>query len=236
MFAHRGLAVSHPENSLAAFAAAIETGATHIETDTRLSADGVAVLYHDPTFMRDGREIAVSDLTAAALADPATGPGFAVPTLAETLAAFPSAFFNIDVKEAAVEAAAIAAIRDAGAADRVLIASFDDQRRTRVSRALPGSVSSPGELRMVGIILASALRLTPVAARMFRGVSALQIPERHRGIPVLTRQVIAQAHRHGVEVHVWTVNDPTRMRQLVEMGVDGIITDRADLAVSELRL
>lgn len=230
VFAHRGLAVSAPENTLDAFRAAIAAGAGFIETDTQLSRDGIAALFHDDTFVRQSVRIAVKDLTAAQLAAPRTGPGFPVPTLTEALEALPQARFNIDIKSPTVEAAAIAAIRAAHAADRVLIASFSDQRRRRVRAALPGALSSPGQTRIIALMLGSLLRFSPLARWAVRDLDAVQIPIRHAGIPVLTRELLKQCHRVDVEVHIWTVNDPALMRQLLDYGVDGLITDRADLA------
>ena len=144
IIAHRGLALDAPENTLLAFLRALNAGATHLETDVHASADGVAVISHDPDLGRvAGRSVNVGQLTMPELRRVDLGHGQGFCSLAEALDAFPQARFNIDIKDEASAAPAAEAIRAARAQDRVLITSFSKDRRRAVSGALPGVATSP---------------------------------------------------------------------------------------------
>jgi glycerophosphoryl diester phosphodiesterase len=235
VFAHRGLAEGVPENTIAAFARALEAGAGYLESDVRATRDGIAVLAHDADLRRvTGRHGRLAELTASGLAD-VDLHGHRVPTLREALERFPTARFNLDIKSGDAVAATVTAIRDAGAVDRVLVSSFDEGRRASAIRALPGvatSASSRIAARALGAVRAGLPR---TAATVLNGVHAVQLPETVRGLRVVSPRTVAGFHRAGVEVHVWTVNAATDMRRLLEWGVDGIVTDRADIAVSVVR-
>ena len=143
VFAHRGLALGAPENTLLAFLHAVNAGVTHIETDVHGSADGVAMISHDPDLARvAGRDVRVAQLTAAELRRVALGEGQGYCTLADALDAFPETRFNIDVKSADAVAGTIKAVRDLGATERVLIGSFSTKRRLAVVSELPGVATS----------------------------------------------------------------------------------------------
>lgn len=237
VLAHRGLVradESIAENSFGAIAAAHAAGADYVESDCHLTSDGHVVLFHDDTLERvtgDGRRLA--DVPLRELEGLLAERG-GLATLAQTLESFPATRFNLDVK---AEAAAAPVGRLVAAhAHRVLLTSFSDaRRRAALAAAAPARpATSPGTGTVALLIAAAALRLKPVAARLLRDVDALQIPERRGPLRVLTRRLIRWAHEHGVEVHVWTVNDPTRMRELVALGVDGIVTDHADVALATL--
>jgi len=234
LFAHRGLAVEAPENTLLAFAAAIGIGARYVETDVHATSDGVAVVVHDPDLDRvAGRDVRVEDFTLQQLREVDFGAGQSMPTLAEALNAFPETFFNIDIKSAAAAAPAATAIRDQDAVHRVLVTSFDERRRRDAVRRLPGVASSASSQRLAVALVAGKLGLVPVMRLALRGLVAVQVPEKAAGLRVTTRAMIDRFHRAGVEVHVWTINDRARMRQLVDRGADGIVTDRIDLAIAE---
>lgn len=238
VLAHRGLAgVGAPENTLSAFRRALAAGAEYLETDAQCTRDGHAVLFHDSSLRRvagDPRSITEIDLAELQRVDLG---GDRVPTLAEALDAFPTARFNLDIKAATAAAPAAAAILEAEAVDRTLVTSFDEGRRTAIVSALASSVG-------VGRVTSSAsaailLRALPAALvgrtrrldAALSGVQALQLPERFRGVRIVTERLVRHVHRVGREVHVWTVNDPADMLRLLDMGVDGIVTDRCDLAV-----
>jgi glycerophosphoryl diester phosphodiesterase len=232
VLAHRGLALEAPENTLLAFAKALAIGVEHIETDVHESADGVAIVSHDPDLDRvAGRKVRVDQLTAAELRRVDLGDGQAFPTLAEAIDAFPDARFNIDVKSAGAIQPTVDAIRAQGATARVLVTSFSDARRRAVSRQLPGVATSAASRASARVLAASKLRFGPEVRRLLRQVDAVQLPERRHGIHIVTGPFIRMVHSAGAEVHVWTVNDPADMLRLLELGVDGIVTDRADLAV-----
>lgn len=228
ILAHRGLALEAPENSIAAFAAAIAAGATHLETDVRATADGVAVLVHDPA-VPDGRDVATLRLAELREALPH------VATLGEALTALPEARFNLDVKHAAAVVPTAAAVSTGGAVQRVLLTSFSGRRRRAVLRMAPTAVTSASSAGIAGVVAGLRLRTPAITRYALRHVQAVQIPERALRTDLAAPWSIAEMHAAGVEVHFWVVNDPIRMRELVARGADGIVTDRADLARDALR-
>jgi glycerophosphoryl diester phosphodiesterase len=239
VLAHRGLATGGAlENSLGAFAAALAAGAHYLETDAHATADGHAVLLHDPELRRIGDlDLAVASLTLTELR--AVGPvGEQICTLVDALQTFPSARFNIDVKSAAAASSVARAVRDAGAQDRVLIASFRSARRKAALAPLAplGDVAtSASALQVLGGVLAVRVGLRGLARVALRHVDAVQIPERVLGIRVTTKRMVKGLHDAGVEVHVWTVNDPRDMERLIGAGVDGLVSDRCDLLAEVVR-
>lgn len=236
VLAHRGLALHAPENTLLAFLHAVNAGATHVETDVHGSADGVAMISHDPDLKRvAGREVKVSQLTAPELRRVALGEGQGYCSLAEALDAFPETKFNIDVKSADAIPGTISAIRDARAVDRVLIGSFSTSRRLAVVRELPGvatSISAGGALPAAHAARVGAIRML---SRVLRDVDAVQLPRTVAGASIVTDRAVRSFHEVGVELHIWTIDDPAEMVELLDAGVDGIVTDRADLALEILR-
>ncbi|WP_309069077.1 glycerophosphodiester phosphodiesterase family protein [Microbacterium sp.] len=237
VLAHRGLALPDQhieENSFAAIAAAHAAGAAYVESDCHLTADGHVVLFHDDTLERvTGDPRAIADVTLRELEQQMEGRG-GVATLTQALESFPETRFNLDVK--ADSAAVGVGWLVAEHAHRVLVTSFSDERRLTALRAASPSrpATSPGSRTMVRLVAAVGAGLRPVAMRLLTGLDALQIPERRGPVRVLTPRLIRWAHEAGVEVHVWTINDPQRMRELVALGVDGIVTDRADVALQTL--
>jgi glycerophosphoryl diester phosphodiesterase len=240
ILAHRGFAQAGPEqgaveNTLGAFRRAVEAGAAYLETDVHGSSDGIAVISHDPDLQRlTGRQETVSQFTAAALAELDLGSGEGMPSLKDALLAFPGMRFNIDVKSEDAIEGTIAAVREAGAADRILITSFSEARRSAVARELRGaatSASAPRFCTILALAKLGLLRFFPVA---HRGIDAVQVPTHVSVFRVTTPRVIRAVHRAGLEIHIWTVNEPADMIRLVELGVDGIVTDRADLAQKAL--
>jgi len=232
VFAHRGLALDAPENTLLAFAHALAVGVDHVETDVQASRDGVAVVAHDDDLSRvGGTSDRVDALTAAELARLDLGAGQHMPTLAEALDAFPDLRFNIDLKSEASIAPTIEAIRKTRAEQRVLLTSFSEQRRRAALRMLPEVATSASGPRFALALAASVVRATPAVRRALTGIHAVQIPERALGLSTVTPARIRAFHSAGVEVHVWTINEPAIMARLLDLGVDGIVTDRADLAL-----
>ena len=245
VLAHRGLVTAAEaahavaENSFAAVAAAHAAGCHYIESDCHLTSDGVVVLFHDPDLSRiTGDPRPVSDVRAAELEALMADRGGLI-TLAQALDAFPAVRFNLDVKAPAAATPVGTMVAPHG--DRVLITSFSDDRRREAlaaaSRAGPGirPATSAGTRTLARVLAAVASRSDRLVRRALAGVDALQVPERQRRLRIVTPRLIAAAHRHDVEVHVWTVNDPAEMRRLVDLGVDGIVTDRADVALETLR-
>jgi glycerophosphoryl diester phosphodiesterase len=197
------------------------------------------VLFHDDDLSRvTGDARTVSDVTARELESLMASRGGLI-TLTQALDAFPTVRFNLDVKakDAADEVGRLVAPH----AHRVLLTSFSDERRLAALAASERAglgirpATSAGRATIARVLGALALRSSRLVGRALAGVDALQVPERQGRLRVVTPRLIAAAHRHDVEVHVWTVNDPDDMRRLIAMGVDGLVTDRADIALELLR-
>ena len=227
-FAHRGGAAEGDENTAAAFARAVAFGYRYVETDVHSTADGVAVVFHDKTLDRvAGRSGRIADLSWADLRTVRIAGEAAVPRLDEVLDAWPEIRFNIDVKSDAGPEPTVEAVRRAGATGRVLLASFSDARLARV-RALAG----PEVATSVGMRSATRLRLASLAGLrpgLPESVAAVQVPVRHGPVRVVDQRFLRTAHRLGVQVHVWTIDEPDEMRRLLDLGVDGIMTDRIEV-------
>ena len=232
ILAHRGLAIEAPENTLLAFLKALSIGVTHLETDVHASLDGVAILSHDADLERIvGRPTRIDRLTVAELKRVDLGHGQTFATLADALDTFPHACFNIDLKSSASVLPAVEAIRAARATSRVLVTSFGESRRREALRGLPGVATSASAATLALALAAAKLGVGPVVRRALARVDAVQVPEAVRGLRVLTPRTIRAFHDAGVEIHVWTVNDVDEMARLLDLGVDGIVTDRSDLAL-----
>lgn len=231
VIAHRGGAGLRPENTLAAFAHAQASGADMLEMDVRTTADGAIVVLHDATVDRttegQGR---VDALTLEALqrldagyrwspdggrSFPFRGQGIRVPALQEVFARFPRLRLIVEMKQYGQEfaVAVCTLIRYAKFSGHVLVASFDSATLTAFRNACP-EVATSMSAREVRLLAALRWFYTPPAP-------ALQIPD---GVADL----VTTAKRRNLKVHIWTVNDETRMRELISMGVDGIMTDRPD--------
>lgn len=231
VIAHRGLPLSTAENTLGAFGAALEAGADIVETDVHLSKDGRVIIAHDPDLSRVAHLPGlVSDFTARELREMDLGFGEGFPTLDELLEAFPQAKFNIDLKIPTVVDAFVDVITQIGATERILVASFDEPTRVHAVTRLPGVVSSATAGHIVEGRVRSWLGLSTEGWNLPPEVKALQIPPTRYGLALVTPSLVRMAHARGLEVHVWTINDPSDMRRLLAMGVDGIVTDRCDLA------
>ena len=238
-FAHRGGAY-HPEiegleNTMAAFRHAVELGYTFLETDVHVTSDGVLLAFHDTVLDRvTDRTGNIADSTYAEVQQALIGGSEPVPTLAELFDAFPDARFNIDLKsEGAVEALA-AFIEGRRAWHRVLVGSFSGRRMEAFRRRTQGRVATSAHpLEVVAFLLSPSARLARLLTRG-RPV-ALQIPHRRGRLVVASRGLVRRARAAGVQVHVWTIDDPVEMNTLLDRGVDGIMTDRTDILRDVLR-
>ena len=232
VLAHRGLALEAPENTMTAFIAAVDAGATFLETDVHATADGVAVLAHDPGLERvAGRDARLSETLWKDLQQIDLGQGERVPGLREALLALPDARWNIDLKKDASVVPAVRAVVEARATDRVLLTSFSERRRRQAQALLPAVATSASQAIVGKALVAQRLGLRAQLRRILAPVVALQVPRRHRGVEIVTARSVAAFHAAGVEVHVWTINDEAEMRELLALGVDGLVTDRCDLAL-----
>lgn len=244
VFGHRGAAGLAPENTLPSFALALALGANVLELDVHASADGQIVVMHDPTlerttngsgplreqpwstlqrldagfhFTRDGRDF------------PYRGQGVRLPTLEALLLAFPHAACNIEIKQAdpPIAADVIGLIRRQHAEHRVLLAAEHDAIMTEIRRHAGGIATSCTASEVAAFV--SCLTTTGFDAYTAPGC-ALQIPPRFGPIELVSADSVTAAHRHGMEVHVWTINQRDEMERLLDCGVDGIMSDLPGMA------
>jgi glycerophosphoryl diester phosphodiesterase len=236
VFAHRGLYLHKhgiDENSIASFLEAVEHGATHIETDTQVTLDGVAVLFHDTTLLRlMAVDAKVSDLTFAELSSYSLPNNGKVPSLDQVLRELPGVRLNIDIKSDGAVAPTVRAIEENSAHDRVLVSSFSKTRRKQALALLSRPVATSGSMSDVLRIWLShkflgGFGLTALA----KGLDALQLPCNYGPILFAKQKFIAAMAANDLEVHFWTINEVEQMRELLSMGASGIVTDRCDLAV-----
>lgn len=230
-FAHRGGSLVEGnigiENSIAAFTHAYELGYRYLETDVHVSADGRVYVFHDDTLERmTGNPARIADLTSAAVNAERLGGREPIPMLEQLLTTFPDARFNIDVKSDDALEETCAVIEDLGAIDRILLASFAHPLLRRIRKRLPEVATSASrrEAAMVKLLPTWLLRRLRVP-----GGVCLQVPEHRYGIRVVTGRFVERAHTLRLQVHVWTVDDADSMNRLLDLGVDGIMTDRTDI-------
>jgi len=217
-FAHRGGTGVHPENTIAAFDDAVGLGFTYLETDVHATADGVLVAFHDPDLSRTcGRAGEIASLPWAEVAEARVAGQHAIPTLDELLERYPHARFNIDCKSDEAVAPLASALRRHACLDRVALGSFSDLRLRRLRRELGRRLcTSLGPAAVTTLVSGPPL---PIAGQ------AAQVPVRQGPIPVVTDTFIRRAHRRGLQVHVWTIDDPVEIARLLDLGVDGIMSD-----------
>lgn len=234
-FAHRGGAAVGDENTANAFARAEAAGFRYLETDAHATKDGVAVLFHDDDLSRlTGDNSAIEDLTWDQLQDLRIGGAEPIPRLDEVLSLWPQMRFNIDVKSDESVIPTLAAIDNADAINRVLIASFSDARLSRVRRlSSPRLATSMGQREAATLWMGS--RIGSGYLGFVHRAPAVQVPIRAKGLDVVDRRFVQYAHRLGIQVHVWTIDDPAIMTQLLDLDVDGIMTDQIDVLADVYR-
>lgn len=249
LFAHRGGAKIAPENTLEAFAAGLAAGADRLEMDVHATRDGHVVVIHDPTIDRttDGsgavRAMTLDELRrhdagarfAGETGDfPFRGRGVRVPTLDEVLAAFPGVPLNVEIKqdEPAIEAAVLATLDRHGARERVLLAAEEGRIMARIRAAAPDVLTSFSAEDVLEFV--TAWHGGTLDVYRPPGI-ALQIPPAFGGIALVTGDSVAHAHALGLEVHVWTIDAPAEMAELLDLGVDALMTDVPPLAARLLR-
>lgn len=236
-FAHRGGAAEAPENTWAAFGHAIDhLGFRYVETDVHATADGVVAVIHDPVLDRvSDRHGLVGAHSWHEVARAHVGDGRGIPRLDEVLAAWPDARWNIDAKHDAVVEPLAEVVRRAGALARVCITSFSDARLGRIRRLLGPELCTAMGPRGIATLRAASLVPVSLPPSVWRGAAAAQVPLRQGRIPLTDARFVAAAHRYRLGVHVWTIDDPVAMDHLVDLGVDGIMTDRPTVLADVLR-
>lgn len=250
VIAHRGGALLWPENTIVSFGGAVELGADVLEMDVFQTSDGVPVVLHDTTVDRttDGTGH-VNSFTLDELkrldagyrfspvdseAHPYRGEGLTIPTLREVFEAFPGEHMVVEVKEndAALADAVVALVREFNRADRTLLASFHHDMLVHFRSVAPEAATHGSERELIPFLVKSWLLLGGTSSPAYEAVF---VPQRTGPIPVTTRRFIGAARRRNLFVAAWTINDPDDMRALVDRGINGLITDRPDLALEIVR-
>ena len=237
-FAHRGSTILWPENTLKAFQGAAGYGCQYIESDLHMTRDGIIVLFHDDKLERltngrgkiknwDWEDLRRLDAAYYFKPDqnfPLRGKNISIPSLEEAVTAFKNIMFNLDLKQPCMEPALSEFIKKHRLQDRVLITSFNDFRTRRFQKLLKTASSA-------GIIETALNRIwTGLGGRAYKTrAEAWQVPVKKGCFNVINKRLINAAHKAGIQVHAWTVNEPAEMDRLLKMGVDGIVTDRIDI-------
>lgn len=221
-FAHRGDHHAGPENTLIAFESAVKQGFRYLETDVHLTSDGVLLAFHDDKLDRvtDGNG-PIAQLSYDSIRSVRVAGREPIPRLDELLTSFPDTRFNIDPKSDASVGPLIRLIRDLEVQHRVCVGSFSDRRIRRVREAIPGICTSTGPIETLRARLSSF----GIPTGDIRGLAA-QVPIRWNGIRVVDQRFIDAMHRRGLQIHVWTINESQQMNELLDMGIDGIMTDQ----------
>ena len=229
-FAHRGGASDAPENTMPAFEYAVGLGYRYVETDVQVTADGVLVAFHDDDLARTcGRQGRISELPWSEVRTAQVSGAAPIPLLEDLLGAWPDLRVNIDCKSDAAVDALVACLRRCGATHRVALGAFSDRRLQRLRAAL-----GPNACTTLGPVGVASLRLGVPRLPLNDGAHAAQVPVRQGPVTVIDRRFVDRAHERGLHVHVWTIDDPHEMRRLLDLGVDGIMTDRPAILRSVL--
>jgi glycerophosphoryl diester phosphodiesterase len=232
-FAHRGGAAYEPnlfrENSMHAFKEAVALGYRYLETDVHATRDGVLLAFHDHVLDRvTDHTGAIGHMTFAQVSEARIHGIDPIPRLAELLAEFPDARFNIDAKSATAVALLVSTIEEYEAYDRVCVASFGIRRLYELRRRLGWRVPTAASALGIGVNrfvpwVTWALNTPAPALQM-----PLSIPVLGRQLPLVTQALVDAVHRAGKKLQIWTVDDPETMVRLIDVGIDGIFTDRID--------
>jgi len=249
-FAHRGGAALFPENTLVAFEGAQRQGYIYLETDVHMTTDGVIVVFHDDALERttNGRGLVRTSSFAElerldagfhfspdGVSFPWRSQGVRIMRFEEVVTRLPEARFNVELKQAepSIVGPFWQLVQRLELYDRVLVAAARDEIVHEFRRISRGRVAtSAGENETLRFFIASRVGAT----RLLRvGYDALQVPPRHGNLTVVDRRFVDAAHARGVQVHVWTIDDPSEMRRLLALGVDGLMSDRPDLLMGVVR-
>ena len=222
-FAHRGGASEAPGNTLPAFEHAVRLGYRYLETDVHATSDGVLVAFHDDRLDRvTDRTGAIAELPWSEVSRARVDGREPIPLLEDVLGTWPDVRVNIDPKEDSSVEPLIQTIKRTGSVHRVCVGAFSDERIDRVRAGVgPELCTGMGPDEMVDLI--RAFKGEDVTFRS----QAAQIPTTDpKGRPLATPELVDTAHRFGIQVHIWTIDEPDEMHRLLDLGVDGIMTDR----------
>jgi len=222
-FAHRGGASEAPENTLPAFQHAVGLGYRYLETDAHVTSDGVVVAFHDDVLDRvTDRTGRLDQLPWATVRQAKVDGREPIPLLEDLLGTFPDARVNIDPKHDASVAPLAAVLQRCDAVERVCIGAFSDKRLDRMRALLGPKLCTSLGPRGIARLRASATTRVPPGRLPS---PCAQVPVTARGITIVDERFVRTAHKRGLHVHVWTIDDEAEMRRLLDLGVDGIMTD-----------
>jgi glycerophosphoryl diester phosphodiesterase len=223
-FAHRGGASDEPENTMPAFQRAIDLGYRYLETDVHATKDGVLLAFHDNNLQRTcGLAGRISDLNYDEVRHARVAGREPIPLMSELLSSWPAARFNIDCKAENALEPLIELLTTTAALDRVCVGSFSDSRLRHIRAHFGNALcTSLGPKEVARLRLRRWLRRSP----QFPGVYCAQIPLKQGPITITDRALVDAAHDAGLQVHVWTIDESSEMEHLLDIGVDGIMTDR----------
>ena len=223
--AHRGGSIEAPENTLESFEYALELGSEYIETDVQLSADGIPFIFHDDDLLRLlGKNLPFNSLHSEEIDKLRLFESYRIPTLEAALKKFPNALFQIDVKTDEVAIPTMEVIKELDAFDRICIASFSSKRLKLVKEKYPETCLSMGPIEVLKLLLSSF----GLYKKTIQG-DCLQIPIYQYGIKLVTKRFVKFVQSLDLKIHVWTINDEVVMQEMINLGVNGIITDKPKL-------
>ena len=221
-FAHRGGAGDWPENTMPAFAGAVDLGYRYVETDVHLTSDGKVLAFHDDRLDRvTDRTGVIEELTWDEVRQARVDGREPIPLLEELLRTWPDLRINIDPKHDAVVGPLAQELRRLDAVERVCVGSFSDRRIQQLRDLLGPDLCTSLGPKGVAKLRAASFGL----GRRHPGGRCVQVPVTAGGVTLVDRRFIERAHRIGLDVHVWTIDDPQEMHRLLDLGVDGIMTD-----------
>jgi len=221
-FAHRGGAGVFPENTLPAFQNAVDMGYKYLETDVHSSKDGKVFAFHDDSLERVTGHIGkISEMTSKEISKIEINGSAKIPTLSELLETFPEVKINIDPKADSVVMPLINLLKYTNSLSRVCIGSFSDKRIKHVRKELGSGLCISAGPKAVMKFLAGKFHFSTSKP----DYDCLQVPQRYGPVKIITRDFINKAHSRGLQVHVWTVDDRKEMSELLDLGVDGLMTD-----------
>jgi glycerophosphoryl diester phosphodiesterase len=231
-FAHRGGAGDWPENTMPAFEGAVGLGYRYVETDAHVTADGICLAFHDDRLDRvtDSTGV-IAELPYQKVREARVDGREPIPLLEDLLASFPELRVNIDPKHDAAVDALVKVIERTGSIDRVCVGSFSDQRITRLRAALGPRLCTSLGPKAIARLRGGSFGLP--AGRIDGGCA--QVPHAYKGVVVTDRRFVERSHAAGLQVHVWTIDDEDEMHALLDLGVDGIMTDRPAVLREVLR-
>ena len=225
-FVHRGGAEEATENTLEAFQHASDIGFVFMETDVQATLDGEVVIFHDSNLERvAGINKKISQLSYKEIKKIDLKKGGRIPSLRDLISSFPNLRFNIDIKTKKAVDKTVKIIKDQKALERVCLASFSSKRLTRIRKlAGPDCCTSMSQLEVIYLLV----RSYGIPVQRSMGYCA-QVPTSQWGIPIVTKKFVDYAHKENKFVHVWTIDKRQEMEDLIELGVDGLMTDRPSI-------